>query len=563
MTNRILIIGLDGASPHLVRQWQPHLPHLSRLMKNGVQGTLWSILPPRSIPAWYCFATGMNPAKIGVFGFSQRLPEQYDYTFANLTYCRAPAFWQLLNQYGVKTAVLHVPGTFPPHPVDGALVSGWPAPANRGNLTYTSPPQLSRQLDAFLNQPFAFLSDKPMLADNNDEMLRERIRFLRLHGDVAQHVLTTTEWQVGLVVLSPLDRASHQFWRHMDTDHPAHDPVLADRFGGALKQVYQAADEQVGRLLETVTADDTVFIISDHGFGPAHRVFYLNEWLRQQGYLVLAEEKSTVSWRTRLIGRLSTPLFWLNRNSPSFRRLISPLKKRTLSNLVRDEYVRAARQGVVRLNHLPVDWSQTRVYCPDEGSLYLNLRGRDPQGIVTPGTEAETLLTEITARLQKIPDPTTHQSVPVTLHFKEDIYSGPFLAEAPDLLVVMDNYRTEVMAEMGNETLFAQAVARNGTHTLDGLFIAYGAGIEVDSQHDASLLDIAPTVLHLAGVPIPEEADGRFLRDIFIPKAEPRQRPLQTRRLGLDNYAKDEGAELTPQEQAQIEKQLRDLGYIN
>ena len=122
VVNRILIIGLDGASPYLVQRWQQSLPNLSRLMREGASGTLRSITPPRSVPAWYCFVTGMNPAKLDVFGFSQRRPGAYDYTFANFSYCQAPPFWEWLNREDITTGIVHVPGTFPPRALQGFML---------------------------------------------------------------------------------------------------------------------------------------------------------------------------------------------------------------------------------------------------------------------------------------------------------------------------------------------------------------------------------------------------------------------------------------------------------
>jgi predicted AlkP superfamily phosphohydrolase/phosphomutase len=304
-----------------------------------------------------------------------------------------------------------------------------------------------------------------------------------------------------------------------------------------------------------------VFVVSDHGFGPTYRTFYLNEWLREQGYLVLKDEEQIgrVNWRTRLVGRLSAPLFWLNQASPAFRRLIAPLKKRALSNFLRDEYVRMKEQGLVRLNHLPVDWGRTRAYCPDEASLYLNLQGRDPEGVVQPGEEAECLLTEIEEGLRHIPDPATGRPVPVRLFRKEEIYNGPFLQDAPDLIVVMDNYQTEVMAELGFGDLFNPNPIRSGTHTPEGLFIAWGPGIPAGKQMDAGLMDIAPTVLHLLGVPVPEEADGRVLLDLFSDNAEPGRRPV-AREAALGGQIVEQA--YTDEEMEQIERQLRDLGYL-
>jgi predicted AlkP superfamily phosphohydrolase/phosphomutase len=560
--NRILIIGLDGASPHLIQKWQSDLPHLSSLIERGSFGILKSSIPPRSIPAWYCFATGMNPAKLGVFGFSQRRPGTYDYTFANFTYCQAPPFWQWLNQQGIPTAIIHLPGTYPPRPLHGFMVSGWPGPLNRGNLTYTYPEKLSREIDAFLGRPFELVSPKSIRRDNDAEMLAERLRILQMHGDVAHHLLTTKEWQVGVVVLSPLDRASHQFWRHMDATHPHHDPALAPQLGNALQQIYAAHDAQVGRLLTLLTENDWVFVVSDHGFGPVHRTFYLNEWLRQNGYLVLKDKGKSgdVTLGKQLVGKLATPLFWLNQASPGFRKLIEPFKKRTLSNLVRNSYVQTKEQGLVRINHLPVDWQLTKAYCPDESSLYLNLHGRDPQGIVFPGTEADNLLAKIEWELNQLKEPQTNQPLPVHIHRKESVYHGRFLNEAPEMIVDMDNYQTEVMAELEYGRLIDHEPLRSGNHTPDGVLIAAGPGINAHHPTNASLMDIAPTLLHILDLPVPPTMDGQVCHELFTSNSDISQRAI---RWDTAVYETTPSADFTPEEQAQVEKQLRDLGYLN
>ncbi|GAP62477.1 hypothetical protein ARMA_0900 [Ardenticatena maritima] len=557
--SRILIIGLDGASPHLIRQWQNELPNLARLIEGGKFGVLQSITPPRSIPAWYCFATGTNPAKLGVFGFSQRLPGTYDYTFANFTYCRTRPFWDYLGEAGITTAVIHLPGTFPPRPLHGVMVSGWPAPANHGSLVYTHPPALSREIDAILGQPFEFLSPHPIARDNDELMRQERLRILRLHTQTALHVLRTTPWQVGVVVLSPLDRASHQFWKHMDPTHPQHNPAHAARLGDALLDIYRAHDDAVGQLLDLITPDDWVFIVSDHGFGPTHRVFYLNEWLMQQGYLVLKEKPQAgrLTWRTRLLGRAAAPLFWLNHHSETFRRLAAPFKKRALSNAVRHAYVRTKTQGLVRLNHLPVDWSRTRAYCPDEGALYLNLKGRDPQGIVEPGQEAERLLDEIEAGLRALQPPDTTQPLEAHIIRKEAVYEGPYMLDAPDMLVALDHYRTDVMAEVGAGMWDLNPV-RSANHTPEGVLVAHGPGIAAGSAA-GGLMDIAPTVLHMLGFPVPEEMDGRVLLDLFTEESAIRRRPVTYAATAVHEGA---GEAFSEEDQAYIEKQLRDLGYL-
>ncbi|MCA9946136.1 MAG: alkaline phosphatase family protein [Anaerolineales bacterium] len=559
---RVLIIGLDGASPGLVRQWQDTLPNLSRLMQTGSSGVLTSVVPPRSIPAWYCFATGMNPAKLGVFGFSQRRPGTYDYTFANFTFCQAPPFWHWLNKQQISSGIVHLPGTYPPQATQGFMVSGWPGPLNRGNLVYSSPATLSHDIDKFLQRPFELISPKSIERDNDAEMLAERLRILKMHGDTAHHLLQNQPWQVAVVVLSPLDRASHQFWRHMEPTHPQHDPTLAKQLGSALQQVYEASDAEVGRLLSLLNDEDYVFIVSDHGFGPIRRTFYLNEWLRQNGYLVLKEgtQAGQIGVVRKWLGRLSAPLFWLNDRSPLFRKLAAPFKKRALSNLARDAYVQTKHAGLVRLNHLPIDWDKTRAYSPDESSLYLNLAGRDPEGIVPPGTAATQLLAEIEKKLQQVKDPRTGESIPVQIHRKETVYDGRFLAEAPELIIDMDDYQTEVMAELENGRLIDHTPLRSGNHTPDGLLIAAGPEIAPGQTVNANLIDIAPTVLHLLGLAVPTAMDGQVCLNLFTPDSPMHQRAI---RYDSSEFQAKATEEFTAEEAAQIEKQLRDLGYLN
>lgn len=562
MSSRVLIIGLDGASPDLVMRWKGHLPNLSRLIDRGTSGILESVIPPRSIPAWYCFSTGMNPAKIGVFGFSQRIPRTYDYTFANLSFCKAATFWEWLNEYGVETILLHIPGTFPPHPVNGCLVSGWPAPINRGNLTYTSPSALSREIDEFLGEPFEFLSSLPIRMDNEIDALQDRLRVLKVHADVGNWLLSNRSWELGVVVLSGLDRASHQFWRHLDPNHPAHDPNADPEMRDALLAIYKECDNQIGRFLNHLNDQDTVFVVSDHGFGPANRTFFINDWLMQEGYLHLKHGASPrgVSSRSKLVGLLANPLFWLNKNSQFFRALANPLKKTRLSKYIRDEYVRLEKFGRVRINHLPVDWERTSAYCPDEASLYLNLKGRDPMGIIDQGSEAEETLMEIIDRLKGILDPETMEPIKLKVYPKGMIYRGPYIEDAPDLILELDDFSTEVMAELGNPSLFTPNKDRSGTHTMKGLFIASGPGIKKTQDYRASLMDISPTVVFLMGGAIPKESDGRVLLDLFIPGSEALQRDVQKREMGLSRSTVS--TVLNPEEQTQIERQLQDLGYL-
>jgi predicted AlkP superfamily phosphohydrolase/phosphomutase len=348
----------------------------------------------------------------------------------------------------------------------------------------------------------------------------------------------------------------------MDAQHPAHDPQQSSSLRDALKDVYVASDRQLGRLLDTVGENDWVIVVSDHGFGPTHRTFYLNEWLQQEGYLALKEQNAAqVTLRSRLVAALAKPAFVLNDVSPLFRRLIAPLKKRALSDFVRTEYVRVKERGLVRLNHLPVDWSRTVAYCPDESTLYLNLRGRDPQGIVEPGVEAERILNEIETGLKQLKtSKRDDHGLEVQVWRKEEIYSGPYLAEAPEMIIALDDFRTNVMAEMGAGTLFDYNPRWSANHRPEGIMVVAGPGIRSGYETTAQIVDIAPTVLHMLGLPVPSTMDGSVLEALFEPGSSLQRRDVRILESQLDS---GQGSDLNDEELAEIEKQLKDLGYLN
>ncbi len=154
----------------------------------------------------------------------------------------------------------------------------------------------------------------------------------------------------------------------------------------------------------------------------------------------------------------------------------------------------------------------------------------------------------------------TGQPIPVHIARKENVYSGLYLGNAPDSIMAMDHYQTEVMAEMGYGQLFDQNPDRNGTHTPEGLFIARGPAIPAGIQFDAGLMDVAPTILHIAGVPVSAESDGRVLTELFDDESELGNRSVTFESSGLSQ----EDVEIyTDEEQAQVEEQLRNLGYLS
>jgi predicted AlkP superfamily phosphohydrolase/phosphomutase len=259
-------------------------------------------------------------------------------------------------------------------------------------------------------------------------------------------------------VFDATDRIQHMFWRHIDAGHPAARP---SPHRDAIRDLYQRNDALVGEVAARLRAGDLLMVLSDHGFTSFRRGVNLNEWLRREGYLTLLEGTD---------GRMA----WL-----------------------RD-----------------VDWSKTRAYSLGLTGMFLNLKGREKCGTVSPGAEAEALKAELVARLTGLADPETSEVGIREAFDAAKLYSGPYLENAPDLLIGYNaGYRISWDAASGviAGPVFQDNVrAWSGDHAVDprlvpGVFFC-SRPIGVD---DPALIDIAPTALRLFGIAPPAYMDGR------------------------------------------------------
>ncbi|MFQ5741198.1 MAG: alkaline phosphatase family protein, partial [Acidobacteriota bacterium] len=263
---------------------------------------------------------------------------------------------------------------------------------------------------------------------------------------------------------SSLDQNAHMLWRFLDKEHPSYDPELAARYSDVLAGLYQEMDEVLGQVLARMDDDTTLIIMSDHGFASFRRSFNLNTWLLENGYLVLEDES------------------------------------------LRDE-------TEFLLN---VDWSRTRAYALGLNALYLNLRSRERQGIVEPGEEAERLMAEISGKLLAVTDPETGTPVITRVDRAQDVYAGPYTAEAPDLLVGYNRgYRAgwdSILGKFPRKVLEDNTRAWSGDHCMD---FALVPGVLLSNKQirvpDPALTDLSPTILAEFGIDKPAIMVGRPL----------------------------------------------------
>lgn len=554
MCQKIFIIGLDGATLDLLIPWleQGYLPHIGRLVDRGVVGPLMSTFPPLTGPAWSSFMTGMSPGRHGIFEFFRRQEGSYKQELNNRTHIAGQSLWRLLSDGGCQVGIMGIPLTYPPEAIDGFIITGLLTPPNRRDFTY--PKELLQELENELGA-YRLRHDEKYRKADPYPFIKEQNEILENNTKAALYLLQNKPWDVFMVHILGTDRMQHEFWHTLDLSHPSHDPVEVERLGDVILDFFRKTDEAIGRLLETLDESTPVIVMSDHGFGPVYKFVNFNTWLLDQGLLVL---KNTLGTRLRHL------MFKIGFNYTVLGNLILKLGlgKKAI------QVGRAGRevwQRRVFLSLNDVDWSRSRMYSIGNfGQLFVNLRGREPEGIVEEGEEYEELLEEVEGRLRKLADPETSEPIIERIFRRSEVYTGPFAESGPDLLFFTRNmeYKAMGLSDFSSNQVFEIVFGTTGHHRMNGLLICYGPGIfkEGDRSHEANIQDLAPTILYLMGLKIPKDMDGRVLLEVFTPEFC-KQRLVEYEDAS-NSQLKDPRTGLTDDEEAHLTEILRSLGYV-
>lgn len=566
---RLMVIGIDSATFSLMIPWieAGELPNLAQLMREGVHGNLRSTIPPVSSPAWASFMTGKNPGKHGIFSFFEPVLNSYSFRHTNGGSRRAKTIWKIMSESGRRVGVINVPMTYPPEEVAGYLIAGMDTPDERSRFVYPSALQeeLIRKFGTIETIVHHFVQrlGHSYRSAYHAYKLWERLEERRT--DLCRYLMQSHPTDLVMVHFLAVDQIQHYFWHYMDDTHPLHDPEGARVLGGVIKEIYCKIDRLLGALLASLPPEASVIILSDHGAGPlSDRRIFLNNFLASLGLLRFKDAK-------RSLPSVSTMAHLALRRADGLLRRWLPPKVKTLltwavpgTRDLFESYIAAGQ----------IDWGATKAYCNEKSgsSIWINLKGVRPSGIVEPGTEYEELVAFITEKLYEIKDPETGFQLIAKVYRKDEIYSGPYLGNAPDLLIdEWLGHTFQPATAFGNQSgkpivsgerpRGTSVGAKTGSHRHDGILLLKGEPFkEGHALTGANIIDLAPTILHLMDLEIPDDMDGKVLTEALKSDYLARH-PVSYRK--SDNGDQGDERVYSDEDAAKVEERLRSLGYLD
>ena len=504
---RSVIFGVDGLTFRVLHPLieRGDLPNFQKVQREGCEAILESKYPPLTPPAWVSLSTGLKPARHGVYDF-WTYDEQQERASARKAHVQTrrkggKAIWNILSEYGKQVLVINVPMTYPPEAVNGIMISGYMTPSSDTDFTY--PTSFKEELyrvvpDYKIDLEYGNIWNHPrpqaleLLIDATLRMTERRI-------ELCMHLLKEKPWDFCYVAFVGPDRLQHPLWTQIS--------ALDTR----ATEYFRLLDHGLGLILEQLGPEDNLFVVSDHGFQGAPRLFDINEYLYGKGLL-------TPNSSFQQSGA---------RSSANLKRL---MERAGLLSIARKTKKALGRAGILKMaprdgHHYSalsiIDWERTLACVPSHsgfGGGYADI-------FLNSKLNAEAL-DELIEDLKRQVDPKTGKPLISAVYTTEVFGTGLYAPPEPHLILLPSEGIT-FRVTLGNKQLWDAPNVVRGTHQKDGVLYAYGGGIKRGFKApDAEIYDLVPTVLQAMGLPLPYTFDGRVLDELFVESKRLAQAPV-------------------------------------
>jgi predicted AlkP superfamily phosphohydrolase/phosphomutase len=539
MKTRALLIALDGADFRVLDPLMRNgdMPYLKAFMERGCRADLRSTAHPLTPPAFATMVTGRGPGHHGVFDFvrGEDKGRGVFFTLYSADDLRCETIWSIADRQGLSSTSLNFVMTSPVKPVRGYVVPGMVQWKHLRRHVY--PSSLYETLKTFpWFQPRTMCWDfdhigKAIVGDyqtDSRDWIRHHIERERQWFGIARHLMETDPTDLFSIVFDGADKLQHICWEYLDPDLTPEHPSPEWRETRELTlEYFRALDGFLADLVERAGPECQTLIVSDHGFGPAHLTFRVNQFLCDLGHL---------AWRDR------------------DKSLVSGEKE----------------------FQLDLDWSRTVAYCATRSSNGVFIRvAREPGEVGVAPAEYEAFRNRLADAFRTVRDPVTGRPVVREILVRETAFPGPAMRLAPDLTLVLDDYGM-VWTSPGDDLVEHKRQIK-GTHYPNGIFLAAGPGIRPGGLSDPLDMDrIAPTMLYGLGLPIPRNFDSPRPAPIYLPEQLQRRPPTPgapawearddagSRTMETAPASSTDGRTglSTDEERQAVYEQLRALGYM-
>ncbi len=497
---KIIVIGLDGATWDLINPWMRdnNLPTMRKLTETGAYSNLTSTIPSYTLPSWTSLTTGVNPGKHGIYDVF--IENKGSLKTVNSYNRKVKSIFEILDSYGKVSVAVNIPGTFPPDEINnGAMISGiLTTPSENSNFVH--PKSLKNDISDLFKKSFELENFQlsRYLSDKNKN------KFIEILNDVAEEeanatINLTRRFKPHLLwhVFRTTDIAQHYLYDSKDIKSENNEYLLKH---------YKKVDSLIKKIIEDFPKKRDIFIVSDHGFAPLNKYFYVNTWLESEGLLKRQREnyrryvnRSFIELGGSLIDLLTDKINFLDQ---------------TMLRMLKTRIFNKAINKIVSGNS--IDFSKTMAYSPSYTSQSIKITEQSD-------IKRNKILNEIIPKLYRLEDIESGQKVIERVYKREDIYSGDYISEAPEILITTkEGYILTNMFSPDNVFLSPPSSllgVKTGDHRPNGIFIASGEMINnfgmIDTIH---VYDIAPTILSLLGIPIPRHMDGKVMKELFSNK---------------------------------------------